>query len=121
MSDSTIGRKYSQVDNILTLDKTSEIYLTQEVQDEKYEILFGDGFFGKKLENNQIITATYIVTDGLDGNGPSEFSFQGTFSKDDGSFFTPSDNVDITTVRNASNGAEVEDVSSIKYLSLIHI
>ena len=117
VSDSTIGRKYSQVDNILTLDKTSEIYLTQEVQDEKYEILFGDGFFGKKLENNQIITATYIVTDGLDGNGPSEFSFQGTFSKDDGSFFTPSDNVDITTVRNASNGAEVEDVSSIKYLA----
>ena len=116
-SDTTIGRKYKQVDNILNLSKTSEIYLTQEVQDEKYEILFGDGFFGKKLENGQTITATYIVTDGLDGNGPSEFSFQGTFSKDDGSFFTPSDNVDITTTRNASNGAEVEDISSIKYLA----
>ena len=63
------------------------------------------------------MTATYIVTDGLDGNGPSEFSFQGTFSKDDGTFFTPNDNVDITTTRNASNGAEVEDVSSIKYLA----
>ena len=117
ISDTTIGRKYKQVDNILNLSKTSEIYLTQEVQDEKYEILFGDGFFGKKLENGQTITATYIVTDGLDGNGPSEFSFQGTFSKDDGSFFTPSDNVDITTTRNASNGAEVEDISSIKYLA----
>ena len=117
ISDSSIGRKFKQVDNILSLDKTSEIYLTQEVQDEKYEILFGDGFFGKKLENGQTITATYIVTDGLDGNGPSEFSFQGTFSKDDGSFFTPSDNVDITTTRNASNGAEVEDISSIKYLA----
>ena len=117
ISDTTIGRKYKQVDNILNLSKTSEIYLTQEVQDEKYEILFGDGFFGKKLENGQTITATYIVTDGLDGNGPSEFSFQGTFSKDDGSFFTPSDNVDITTTRNASNGAEVEDLSSIKYLA----
>ena len=116
-SDSSIGRKYKQVDNILSLDKNSEIYLTQEVQDEKYEILFGDDFFGKKLENGQRITATYIVTDGLEGNGPSEFSFQGTFSKDDGSFFTPSDNVDITTTRNASNGAEVEDVSSIKYLA----
>ena len=115
--DSSIGRKYKQVDNILNLDKNSEIYLTQEVQDEKYEILFGDGFFGKKLENGQTVTATYIVTDGLDGNGPSEFSFQGTFSKDDGAFFTPSDNVDITTTRNASNGAEVEDVSSIKYLA----
>ena len=79
--------------------------------------MFGDGFFGKKLENGQTVTATYIVTDGLDGNGPSEFSFQGTFSKDDGTFFTPSDNIDITTTRNASNGAEVEDVSSIKYLA----
>ena len=115
--DSSIGRKWSQVDNILNLSKTSEIYLTQEVQDEKYEILFGDGFFGRKLENGQTVTATYIVTDGLDGNGPSEFSFQGTFSKDDGTFFTPNDNVDITTTRNASNGAEVEDVSSIKYLA----
>ena len=115
--DSTVGRKYSQVDNILNLNKTSEIYLTQEVQDEKYEILFGDGLFGKKLENGQTITATYIVTDGVEGNGPSEFSFQGTFSKNDGTFFTPSESVDITTVRNASNGADVEDVSSIKYFA----
>ena len=42
-----LERKYSQVDNILNLDKTSEIYLAQEVQDEKYEILFGDGFLVK--------------------------------------------------------------------------
>ena len=115
--ESSIGRRYSQVDNILNLNKTSEIYLIQEVQDEKYEILFGDGLFGKKLENGQTITATYIITDGLKGNGPSNFSFQGTFSKDDGSFFTPSDSVDITTVSNASNGADVEDVSSIKYFA----
>ena len=117
IGDSGLGRKYSQVDNILNLSKTSEIYLTQEVQDEKYEILFGDGLFGKKLENNQVITATYIVTEGLDGNGPSNFSFQGTFVKDDGTFFTPSDSVDITTVRNATNGSDVEDVSSIKYFA----
>ena len=117
IGDSGLGRKYSQVDNILNLSKTSEIYLTQEVQDEKYEILFGDGLFGKKLENNQIVTATYIVTEGLDGNGPSNFSFQGTFTKDDGTFFTPSDSVNITTVTNASNGSDVEDVSSIKYFA----
>ena len=117
IGDSGLGRKYSQVDNILNLSKTSEIYLTQEVQDEKYEILFGDGLFGKKLENNQVITATYIVTEGLSGNGPSNFSFQGTFTKDDGTFFTPSDSVNITTVTNASNGSDVEDVSSIKYFA----
>jgi len=117
ISDTSLGRKYSMVDNILKLNKNSEIFLAQEVQDEKYEILFGDGLFGKKLENEQIITATYIVTDGKDGNGPSNFSFQGTFTKDDGTFFIPTDTIDITTVSNATNGAEVEDVSSIKYFA----
>ena len=121
VGEPNLTRKYSQVDNILNLDKTSEIYLIQEVQDGKYELLFGDGLFGKKLETNQTITATYIVTDGESGNGPSNFSFQGTFEKPDAngtfSFFTPVDSINITTTRNASNGSEVENVSSIKYFA----
>ena len=116
-TDIGLGRKYSMVDNILNIDKNSEIYLAQEVQDEKYEIMFGDGLFGRKLENGTVITAKYLVTDGEEGNGPSNFSFQGSFTKSDGTLFTPSDNVTITTVSNASNGAEVEDVSSIKYFA----
>ena len=117
LSDVSIGRKYSMVDNILNVDKNSEIFLSQEVQDEKYEILFGDGLFGRKLENNSLITAQYIVTDGVTGNGASNFSFQGTFTKSDGTILTPSDSVTVTTVSNASNGSEVEDVSSIKYFA----
>jgi len=117
INDSSIGRNYKMVDNILNLNKNSEIFLAQEVQDEKYEILFGDGLFGKKLEQNNVITATYIVTDGVDGNGPSDFSFQGTFLKDTGQFFVPNDNVDITTTSNATNGADGEDISSIKYFA----
>ena len=105
------------VDNVLNLTKTSEIYLAQEVQDEKYEILFGDGLFGKKLENASVITAKYIVTEGEDGNGPSNFSFQGSFTKSDSTLFTPSDNITVTTVTNASNGGDVEDVSTIKYFA----
>jgi len=117
IGDVGLGRKYNMVDNILNVDKNSEIFLTQEVQDEKYEILFGDGLFGRKLENNSVITITYIVTEGETGNGPSNFNFQGSFTKSDGTFFTPSDSISVTTVTNASNGAEVEDVSSIKYFA----
>jgi len=117
INDVGLGRKYSMVDNILNLSGLSEIYLAQEVQDEKYELLFGDGLFGKKLENQSVITAQYIVTEGESGNGPSNFSFQGSFVKSDGQMFIPSDNITITTVTNASNGAEVEDVSSIKYFA----
>jgi len=117
IADTSKGRKYSVVDNILKLDKNSEIYLLQEVQDEKYELLFGDGLFGKKLENNSDILVSYIVTDGETGNGPSEFSFQGTFMDHNGILLQPSDNVTVTTVQRASNGAEVEDLSSIKYFA----
>ena len=115
--DTSLGRQYRMIDNILNIDKNSEIFLSQEVQDEKYEIMFGDGLFGRKLENNSVITVRYIVTDGSTGNGASNFSFQGTFTKSDGTIFTPSESVSVTTVTNASNGAEVEDVSSIKYFA----
>ena len=104
-------------DNILNIDKNSEIFLSQEVQDEKYEVLFGDGLFGRKLEHASTITVKYIVTEGETGNGASNFSFQGTFVKSDGTIFTPSDSVVVNTVSNASNGAEVEDISSIKYFA----
>ena len=116
-NDTSIGRKYSMVDNILNIDKNSEIFLAQEVQDEKHEILFGDGLFGRKLENASTITVRYIVTEGETGNGASDFSFQGTFTKSDDTLFTPSTSISISTVQNASNGSEVEDVSSIKYFA----
>ena len=61
-------REYKKVDNILRVDKDSEIFLLQEVQDEKYEILFGDGLIGRKLENDANITVSYITTNGTSGN-----------------------------------------------------
>ena len=109
-------KKYLQVDNILNVDKNSEIYLTQEVQDGKFEIIFGDGIIGRKLKDRDTITVSYIVTNGNDGNGPENFNFQGTFSSNQG-LFIPLDNVSINTVRGAQNGSEVESLSSIKYLA----
>ena len=79
INDSGLGREYRRADNILEVDKNSEIYLIQEIQDEKYELLFGDGYFGRPLENNAIITVRYIITEGKAGNGASEFDFQGNF------------------------------------------
>jgi len=116
-SDTGLGREYQKVDNIIRVERTSEIYLLQEVQDEKYELLFGDGIFGKKLENSSVITVTYIITDGKDGNGPSEFSFSGTFRDTSNNPVIPSGSVTLTTVQGAMNGGEIEPVSSIKYFA----
>ena len=113
----TLGREYSRSDNILNIDSTSEIYLIQEVQDEKYELLFGDGYFGKKLENGSIITATYIITDGKDGNGSANFSYAGRVLDSDGNPVVPTNNITITTNQSAANGGDIESIDSIKYFA----
>ena len=63
----TVREDYSLVDNIINVKNDSRIYLIQEVNDERYRIMFGDGIIGKKLENNNYITASYITTSGEDG------------------------------------------------------
>jgi hypothetical protein len=115
-SDSGLGKPYSLIDNIFEIDATSETYLIQEVKDEKYELLFGDGIFGKKLENNSVITVTYIVTDGENGNGSNSFSFAGTFkNQSDRTETLNSDySVIVTTIQGSQNGFDIESVDSIK-------
>jgi hypothetical protein len=108
------GRLYNLVDNIFEIDSNSEIYLIQEVKDEKYELLFGDGIFGKKLENGSVITVTYIITDGKDGNGPNSFSFVGAFKNQNNSVEIINSSINVTTVQNAQNGSDIESVSSIR-------
>ena len=117
VSDTGLGNEYKLVDNILNLNASSEIYLIQEVQDEKYELLFGDGYFGKKLENGSVITATYIITDGIEGNGASNFSFSGRFLDSLNNVVTPTNTITVTTNNNASNGGDIESIDSIKYFA----
>jgi hypothetical protein len=117
INDTGLGIEYKKVDNILNIDKNSEIFLLQEVQDEHYELLFGDGYFGKEVENNAVITVRYIVTDGESGNGPSVFDFQGNFVDQSNVRVIPTASVPVTTIQKAQNGGEIENVSSIKYFA----
>ena len=110
-------REYKQVSDIVNIDKSSEIYLLQEVADEKYELLFGDGIIGKKLENADIIQVSYIVTKGAAGNGPSAFSYGGTLTKTDNTITNPQGTVNVTTVSGASGGGDIETIESIKYFA----
>ena len=117
-----LGFEYDQVENILNLDETSRIYLIQEVQDEKYEIFFGDGLIGRKLGVNQdqdgdVITVNYIVSDGKDGNGVSRFLFTGTVQDDLDSTLILNTPPVITTNQASQNGAEIEKIDSIKYFA----
>ena len=110
-------REYKQVDNIINVNKESEIYLIQEVADEKYELLFGDGIIGKKLSTGDVIKVSYIVTDGTDGNGPSLFSYAGTTTDSNGILISPTNTVSVSTVQSSTGGGDIEQISSIKYFA----
>ena len=116
ISDTT-EREYNKVDNILNVTDSSEVYLLQEISDERYELLFGDGVFGKKIENEAVINVSYIVTDGVDGNGPSSFSYAGSVVSSSNQIQLPSITPIINTISSASNGGNIESIDSIKYFA----
>ena len=116
-ADTGLGREYRKVDNILNITDVSETYLIQEITDERYEILFGDGVFGKKLENEAVITVSYIITDGAEGNGPALFSFAGSVVSSSNQISLPSTTPTITTISAAANGGNIESIDSIKYFA----
>ena len=115
------GTQYTLINDIVNVDSNSKIFLINEIQDEKYELKFGDGFFGKKLgtggnTDGDRITVRYLVTDGEEGNGAQRFTFTGKLK----SGVTSVELVDvpeITTVVKAQNGGNIEPLDSIKYFS----
>ncbi len=116
-SGSTSGLEYSRIDNITGINEKSNIYLIQEIKDEKYELMFGDGLFGKKLDNGDIIEVSYIITDGKAGNDGKFFSFSADSVDDAGNPLPASQTVSITTVQTAKGGGDIEDIESIKYIA----
>ena len=111
------AREYRKVDNILNITSTSETYLIQEVTDERYELLFGDGVFGKKIDKESEIVVSFIVTDGVNGNGPSVFTYAASVTSSSDQILLPSVTPVITTVSAASNGGDIESINSIKYFA----
>ena len=114
VNDGSTNEQYVAVDNIVGINSTSQIFLIQEVSDEKYELFFGDGIFGKKLSNGNTITASYIVTNGPAGNGASNFTFSGTLVANNDAVISP--NVgSIVTIVPSQNGDNIQSVESVRY------
>ena len=111
---------YKLTNNIIDVDNQSLIFLLQEVADEKYELIFGDGKFGKKLEDSNFINVNYISTNGKDANGVNSFTFTGNIQDNSGVTVTEGISL-LTTTNGAENGADIESVSSIKkYAPLVY-
>ena len=114
--DATTGTKYSLQDSLFQVLSDSKVYFLQEIEDERYELIFGDDIFGKALEEGNYITADYITCDGDSANGISQFSFAGrlTYTRNSVTSTITSGISAVTTGLIATGGESIESVESIK-------
>ena len=106
VSDSTLNT-YTLATGLRNLDNTSKVYFLQETDNGKFEVYFGDGVIGNKLEDGNIVILEYIVTNKLEANGASTFEL--------GSNIGGFSNVTITTKSDAQGGSEAETKESIRF------
>ena len=110
---------YNAYTNIFDVNAESRLFLFQEIDDERYQIMFGDNVLGRKPANGAIIRVSYIVTNGVDGNNASNFNFSGRLT-----YISSGTDKDITsgislltTTQKSENGDAIESVDNIKYLA----
>ena len=113
---STTSTKYTTQDSLLDIGSESKVYYLQEIADERYEIFFGDGIFGKNLEEGNFVTVNYISCNGDSANGVNQFQFSGKLSYTRNSIeYTVTTGISLLTTGVTAQGGEViESVDSVK-------
>ena len=118
----TQGIKYTKQDDLFnpitgkTINGNSKTYFVQEIADERYEMIFGDGIFGRKLQDSEIITATYITTNADAADGIKDFAFSGRLTYIRNSqLYTVTSGFSLVTADSPSSGGEpIESVDSVR-------
>ena len=108
--------QYSRQDSLFDIKSDSKVYYLQEVEDERYQVFFGDGIFGNKLQDNNFITVNYITSNGDAANGVQQFTFAGrlVYTRNSQEYTVTSGISLLTTGLPSSGGESIEGVESIK-------
>ena len=110
---STSSKKYVFSDTLIEVTSSSRVYFIQEVDDQRYELIFGDGVFGEKLKALNYIEVSYITSSGEEANGISSFSFNGRLVDNNNNLISTGISI-LSTVNESTGGKEIESVDSIK-------
>ncbi len=98
---------YLRATSLFDKQANSQIFFVQGAENDKYEVLFGDGVLVRKPKDNSIVVCEYRICKGELPNGAFKFTSDGaiqTFS-----------NVAVTTVSAAAQGAIHESIESVKF------
>lgn len=111
---SSVKRKYRRSDSLFEVDSQSPVYWVQEIEDERYELIFGDGVFGIALEEPNFLEVRYLVNNGKNSNGVSDLAFNGKLTTSRDSIAINAGISRITVNTPSFAGANIESIESIK-------
>ena len=119
---STIKLKYDLTNSLIdskvndVINGSSTVFFLQEIEDERYEVIFGDGVFGRALEDGNVVEISYLVCDGANANRISDFNFSGrlVYVQDSVENTVTSGISLISSQAPSTGGAAIESVASIK-------
>ena len=119
---STIRLKYDLTNSLIdskvndVINGSSTVFFLQEIEDERYEVIFGDGVFGRALEDGNVVEISYLVCDGANANRISDFNFSGrlVYLQDSVENTVTSGISLISSQSPSTGGAAIESVASIK-------
>lgn len=111
---STTSEPYLLSDNILDITADSKVFFLNEIDDQRYELIFGDGVIGKKLEDQSSVVVKYLTTNGPEANGIRTFVFSGVLENDLGISPGAFDSSVLSTVT-AVGGEEAESIQEVKF------
>ena len=113
---STVTRTFKQFDSLFEVGPSSPVYFLQEIDSERYEVMFGDGTFGVALQEPNYIEINYITCNGDSANGVTSMRYAGTLRDNNNNAITSG--VSLVTVNEPSyGGSTIESVESIKKYS----
>lgn len=110
---SSVKRPFVLADTIIGIKSSSKVYFLQEIEDERYELIFGDNIFGQKLNSGNFVEVSYLISNGNLANKINSFNFIGKVIDDSNSVLTGDFSL-ITTNSISDGGLEKETISSIK-------
>jgi len=111
--ESTVERKFDLYNSLFDVTASTRSYFIQEIDQERYELLFGDGIFGVKLENLNYIEASYITSSGAAANNITNFTFIGNMVGNNGNAISQGVSI-VTTDTRSRGGKAIESVESVK-------
>lgn len=106
-SSSSSFTTFYRNEDLLTIGSSDPVYFVKEIDEELYELEFGNGVIGKALVNGNIVNISYFVSNKSIPNGAKSFTYSGSSLL--GGI------VSAVTVLPATGGVDKEDIDTIRY------